>query len=162
MRYFLSLGSNLNNRERNIEEALDLLEGQGLRKIQVSSLYETQPVEFQPQPWFLNLVVEVEAELEPESLLKLIKNIEQKMGRKPGIPKGPRLIDIDILLADDLVVKTSALEIPHPRMQERKFVLRPLAEICPHFIHPVLKETIEALLAKTSDQSLVKKWLSPS
>lgn len=142
---YLSLGSNLGNREANLREAIERLGELGKVK-SVSSLYETEPVEFTVQPWFLNLALELETELMPKQLLAAALKIERDMGRRRLQPKGPRLIDIDILLFGNSVMNDAKLVIPHPAMQERRFVLEPLAEIAPEKRHPVLKKTVRELL----------------
>jgi 2-amino-4-hydroxy-6-hydroxymethyldihydropteridine diphosphokinase len=141
---YLGLGANLGNRARNIYRALRLL-GPYVRLGRISSLYETAPVGLTDQPWFLNLVCAGETDLSPEALLKLAKTIEGDMGRKQGVRFGPRPIDIDILLYDDLVLSTPRLVIPHPRLHERAFVLIPLSEVAPGLIHPVLNRSVEQL-----------------
>jgi 2-amino-4-hydroxy-6-hydroxymethyldihydropteridine diphosphokinase len=157
MRYFLCLGSNLGDRAKNLERAIVLLEEAGVKIVQRSSVYETQPVDLTSQPWFFNQVVEAESDLNAHDLLGMIKNIEKRIGRKALFPRGPRLIDIDILLAEEGVVQTKELAIPHPRLDKRNFVLIPLSEISPQSIHPLLGEKIEDLCRKSKDTSLVKK-----
>lgn len=152
---YLSLGSNLGDRFANLRGALARLAGSGLEVRRVSSLYKTKPVDFEPQAWFLNCVAEVGTELMPVQLLKTLKSIERALGRRPGTSKGPRPIDIDILLYENVVVRSSALTIPHERMGERRFVLIPLRELAPTVPHPVLKRTITQLLADTPDKSQV-------
>jgi 2-amino-4-hydroxy-6-hydroxymethyldihydropteridine diphosphokinase len=142
---YLSLGSNLGDREANLREAISRLGELGEVKA-VSSYYETEPVEFTAQPWFLNLALELQTELMPKQLLSSLLKIERDMGRRRLQPKGPRLIDMDILLFGNAVVSDAKLMIPHPAMHERKFVLEPLAEIAPEKRHPVLKKTIRELL----------------
>jgi len=126
--------------------------------VRQSSLYETEPVDFLDQGWFLNAAAEIETELAPEVLMRLLLEIERSMGRERRIPKGPRLIDIDILLYGNNSVRSPELKIPHPRMTERRFVLVPLAEIAPDLRHPVFKKTIAELLALTPDQSEVRRY----
>lgn len=157
MRYFLSLGSNLGHKYHNLVQALSLLKKEKIKILKNSSIYETQPVDYLQQPKFYNQVVEVETVLKPLDLLELIKKIEGKMGRKDNVPKGPRIIDIDILLAEDFVLSSDRLTIPHPRLSQRNFVLIPLAEISPESCHPVLKKTIKELLDSSKDTAQVTK-----
>jgi 2-amino-4-hydroxy-6-hydroxymethyldihydropteridine diphosphokinase len=154
---YLGLGSNLGNRARSIYRALRLL-GSCVRLGKISSLYETEPVGLAEQPWFLNLVCCGETDLSPEALLNLAKTIERQMGRKRGVRFGPRLIDIDILLYDDLVLSTPQLEIPHPRLHERAFVLIPLSEVAPGLIHPVLNRGVQELRDSAASREEVRLY----
>jgi 2-amino-4-hydroxy-6-hydroxymethyldihydropteridine diphosphokinase len=155
---YISLGTNVGEREGNLERAIDLLGESGMRVTRRSSIYETEPVEVRDQAWFLNCVVEAETELMPVQLMRALLEIERAMGRRRRVPKGPRVIDMDILLFGTSVVKTREVGIPHPRMAERKFVLAPMAEIAAEARHPVLKRTIGELLAGLEDKSEVKLW----
>jgi 2-amino-4-hydroxy-6-hydroxymethyldihydropteridine diphosphokinase len=157
MRYFLSLGSNLGDKGKNLAHALTLLEKEGVEILKTSSLYETQPVDSPTQQWFYNQLVEVRTKANPEAFLDLIKKIEQKMGRKRKQKKGPRIIDIDIILAEGKVIRKKELKIPHPRMEKRNFVLLPFVEISPDTFHPVLNEDMKTLWKKSDDRSIVKQ-----
>jgi 2-amino-4-hydroxy-6-hydroxymethyldihydropteridine diphosphokinase len=141
---YLSLGSNVGDREAQLREAQTRL-GEAGKIVAVSSLYETEPVDFTGQPWFLNCVVAFETEQTPEELMSSILRIEREMGRRRLQKKGPRTIDIDILLFGDDVVDSPEVTIPHPAMHLRRFVLEPLAEIAPSAIHPVFQKTIRQL-----------------
>ncbi len=134
---YLSLGSNLGDRRAQMEDALARLETERVRIVKRSSLYETEPVEVTDQPWFLNCAVEAQTELAPRELLDAIDRIEQQLGRERAIARGPRTIDIDVLLYDAITLHTPQLEIPHPRMAQRRFVLVPFAEIAPSLLHPL-------------------------
>jgi 2-amino-4-hydroxy-6-hydroxymethyldihydropteridine diphosphokinase len=138
---YLSLGSNLGDRARNLNVAIDRLRAFG-DVVAVSSFYETEPVEFTAQPWFLNCAVKLNTENTPQQLLAGILDIEQQLGRRREQRKGPRIIDIDILLFGNSIVEDRGLTIPHPAMHERRFVLEPLAEIAEEVRHPVLKQTV--------------------
>jgi 2-amino-4-hydroxy-6-hydroxymethyldihydropteridine diphosphokinase len=138
---YLSLGSNLGDRAANLKAAIGCLSAEGI-VLTVSSFYETEPVEFTAQPWFLNCTLKFDTEKSPKELLTALLVIEQEMGRKRKQEKGPRVLDIDILLFEDCIVDTAELTIPHPSMHERRFVLEPLAEIAPEVCHPVLNRTI--------------------
>ena len=141
---YLSLGSNVGDRAANLKTAIDRLGALG-KVVAVSSFYETEPVEFTAQPWFLNCAVELDTEKMPRQLLTALLDIEKEMGRRRAQKKGPRTIDIDILLFGDSIIKAKGLTIPHPAMHERRFVLEPLAEIAPEARHPVLKRTVREL-----------------
>jgi 2-amino-4-hydroxy-6-hydroxymethyldihydropteridine diphosphokinase len=156
-RAYFSLGSNLGDRAANIAQAIEELGKRGVRVTRESSLYETEPVDLREQAWFLNSVVEAETELAPEQALAAALAVERTLGRERRVPKGPRVIDIDILFYGDRVVHSAEVEIPHPRMAERRFALVPLAELAPHVMHPVLRKTAAELLAETSDRSAVRR-----
>jgi 2-amino-4-hydroxy-6-hydroxymethyldihydropteridine diphosphokinase len=154
---YLSLGSNVGDREENLRTAISKL-GELGEVLEVSSFYETEPVEFTDQPWFLNCAVAVRTELTAQQFLTGIQEIEQQMGRRRIQPKGPRNIDLDILLFGNSIIRTPELEVPHPAMHERRFVLEPLAEIAPEARHPILTNTVRELLqAISADECQVKK-----
>jgi len=153
---YLSLGSNLGNRENHVHDAIARLQALG-RIVAFSSLYETQPVEFTNQPWFLNSVVVLETAETPAQLLANLRGIEQEMGRVRTRKKGPRTIDIDILLFGDTILHSFELTIPHPALHQRRFVLEPLAEIAPEVQHPILKKTIRTLLEDLPAGQTVRK-----
>jgi 2-amino-4-hydroxy-6-hydroxymethyldihydropteridine diphosphokinase len=161
-RIYLSLGSNLGNRVAHIEKALERLAANGVKVGRVSSYYETQPLDFRPQSWFVNCVAEVESDLMPLQLLRVCKAIEREMGRRPGVAKGPRPVDIDILLYENAVIRSKELIIPHARMTERRFVLIPLMELAAHLRHPVSSMTLPELLHVTPDLGRVIRMALPS
>ncbi|HTP33475.1 MAG TPA: 2-amino-4-hydroxy-6-hydroxymethyldihydropteridine diphosphokinase [Candidatus Acidoferrales bacterium] len=152
-RAYLSLGSNLGDREANLYAALDRL-----KPARVSPVYETEPVDYKAQAWFLNLVAEVETHLFPRQMLAQAQRIERDLGRVRTLPKGPRTIDIDILLFGGAIVHTPELEIPHPRMAERRFVLQPLADLAPDLRHPVTHRSVREMLAGLADTVVVRPW----
>jgi 2-amino-4-hydroxy-6-hydroxymethyldihydropteridine diphosphokinase len=151
---YLALGSNLGNREANLRDAVQRLEAAEVRVLRRSSWYETAPQEMLDQPSFLNAVIEVETDLFPLQLLARIRQIERDMGRRRVTPKGPRNIDIDILFCGRSVIAAAELEVPHPRMAQRRFVLEPLAEIAPDFRHPVTGKTAREMLAALEPQGV--------
>jgi 2-amino-4-hydroxy-6-hydroxymethyldihydropteridine diphosphokinase len=145
---YIGIGSNLGNREDNCERAISLLSTNGLNIIKKSSMIETEPWGVLDQPAFINIAVSVKTILSPEKLLALCKKIETDVGRTETIMWGPRIIDLDILFYDELVIEKSGLSIPHPHIKDRAFVLKSLAEIAPDFVHPVLNKSIKELLAE--------------
>ena len=154
---FLALGSNIENRKQHIETAITLLR-QKVHDITVAPLYETKPRYFEDQQNFLNTVLRGFTDLYPRELLQFTKAVQQEVGRVERFRNGPREIDIDILFYDNKVYKDEALEIPHPRLQERDFVLGPFADINPNFLHPILKKTIKELLDRLPEEqrSIIK------
>lgn len=153
---YLSLGSNLGDRPVNLKFAIDRLRDLG-EVVAVSAFYETEPVEVTAQPWFLNCVLKLETEKMPRQLLAGILGLEHEMGRERKQKKGPRLIDIDILLFGNSIIQLPGLTVPHPAMHERRFVLEPLAEIAPEVRHPVLKKSILELREALPKGQAVRK-----
>jgi 2-amino-4-hydroxy-6-hydroxymethyldihydropteridine diphosphokinase len=154
---YLSLGSNVGDRENNLHAAIAALTGAGVRVTRISSFYETEPVDLREQPWFLNCVVEGQTKAPALELLRALRGIETQMGSKKPVAKGPRLIDMDILLYGNETIDTPGLQVPHPRMHLRKFVLVPLAEIAPNLKLPSWNGTVTDLLANAADSSVVRK-----
>jgi 2-amino-4-hydroxy-6-hydroxymethyldihydropteridine diphosphokinase len=154
---FLSLGSNVGDREKNLRTAIAALPELGVQIKKVSSIYETEPVDLLEQPWFLNCVVEAETTVPPAALLKELRELERRMGSKKLVARGPRLIDLDILVYGRQTIDSPELQVPHPRMHLRRFVLAPLAEIAPGLKHPSWSGTAAQLLAALDDKSAVKK-----
>ena len=155
---FIALGSNLGDREGNLRGAIARIAAIGA-VARVSSWYETEPVDMTGQPWFLNAALELRTELEPVPLLRNLLRIEQAMGRHRDVPKGPRNIDLDLLLFDDQVINIPELTLPHPAMHERRFVLAPLTEIAPGAVHPVLRKSALTLLETLVDPAQVRRVL---
>ncbi len=153
----LSLGSNLGDREINLRTALECLEEAGISVTSRSSLYETEPVDLQDQPNFVNLVCEVKTLLAPNQLLETCLTVEKDMGRERNQRWGPRKIDIDILFYGEEIIDQPQLQIPHPRLSQRRFVLVPLEEIAPSFRDPKTGETMTQLCSLCPDRSWVKR-----
>jgi len=153
---YIALGSNLGDRGENLRRAREQIDAQDLRLLRASSIYETAPRDVEDQPWFLNQVIECETDLFPRQLLARLQKIERAMGRKRRMAKGPREIDLDVLLFGDSVVKAPELEVPHPRMAQRRFVLEPLAELVPDKKHPGTRRTMREMLAAVANQVVRK------
>jgi 2-amino-4-hydroxy-6-hydroxymethyldihydropteridine diphosphokinase len=153
---FLSAGSNMGDRKANLRRAFASLQEAGARTKRISSFYETEPVGFQEQPWFLNVAIEVETRFTPAELLETCQAIESAQGRIRSFQNAPRPLDLDILLFGNLVIDDPRLVIPHPRLAERRFVLEPLAQIAPDVLHPILKKSIRSLLEACEDSSTVR------
>jgi 2-amino-4-hydroxy-6-hydroxymethyldihydropteridine diphosphokinase len=157
-RIYLSLGSNRGDRMENLRLAMEQLGTVGVTISRVSPFYRSEPLDFAPQAWFLNCVVEAMTSLLPMQLLNGIKSVERTLGRRPGVAKGPRPIDIDILLYENVTVRTTALTIPHERMDSRRFVLVPLRELAPTLRHPITKRTVAEMLQDAPDLSQVIRY----
>jgi 2-amino-4-hydroxy-6-hydroxymethyldihydropteridine diphosphokinase len=155
---YLSMGSNLGDREENLRQALSALASEHIEPRRVSSCYETEPVGYRDQPWFLNIAVETSTSLSPDELLNRCRHIESKLGRRRSFHGAPRTLDIDILLYGDQVIAGETLVIPHPRMQDRRFVLKPLSDIAPQVLHPLLNQTVQALFEACRDRSSVRLY----
>jgi 2-amino-4-hydroxy-6-hydroxymethyldihydropteridine diphosphokinase len=155
-RVYLGFGSNIGDREENIRRAIEILQAEGVKLLRLSSFYETEPIGFEKQRWFLNAAGEFETDLFPRQLLHRMQRIERELGRRRAVVNGPRTIDIDILLFGESVMKTGELEIPHPRFRERRFVLAPLAELNPDLRDPVSRRTMAELLEDVKGQAARK------
>ncbi|HVM75495.1 MAG TPA: 2-amino-4-hydroxy-6-hydroxymethyldihydropteridine diphosphokinase [Candidatus Saccharimonadales bacterium] len=154
---YIALGSNVGDREANFLRAIQLITQSGVAVTKVSSFYETEPVGYLDQPWFLNAALEATTGSLPDQLLSTLRGIESHMGSSKPFRNGPRLIDLDILLYGDAVIDTPALQVPHPRMLQRNFVLAPLAEIAPHLRHPSWSAAIADIYAHSPDRSTIRK-----
>jgi 2-amino-4-hydroxy-6-hydroxymethyldihydropteridine diphosphokinase len=155
---YLALGTNIGERENNLREAIRLLQEAGLQITKRSSVYETEPLDYLDQPWFLNAVLETQTDLPVEELLATVRRIESQMGSKKAFAKGPRLMDLDILFYGDETIATPDLQVPHPRMLQRNFVLIPLAEIAPKLKHPSWPGNAAEMLERSLDLSVVRKF----
>lgn len=153
---YLSLGSNVGNRAHHLRDATARLLHCG-RVLSVSSIYETEPVDFTEQPWFLNCALALATTHPPQQLMTELLRIEKDMGRERTQPKGPRTIDIDLLLYGDVILNSAGLTIPHPQMHRRRFVLEPLAEIAPEARHPLLQRSVRELLENLPEGQIVRR-----
>ena len=159
---YLGLGSNIGGRREYIRRAIELLDSAELRLARISSFYETEPIGFTKQPWFLNCVAEFATQLFPRQLLHRIQRVELQLGRKRAVVNGPRTIDIDILLFGEATLNTPELEVPHPRFRERRFVLAPLVELNPELRDPVTHRTVSELLQEVKGQAVRRMSLPRS
>ncbi len=156
---YLGLGSNLGDRQKQIQRALDLLQRDGtVRIVSSSALYETEPVGVADQPMFLNGVVKCDTQRTPQGLLALLQSVERSLGRERTVRWGPRRIDLDLLLYDDLQIQQPDLVVPHPELPNRAFVLIPLAEVAPDMVHPVLGKTVVELLDCVPGREAVRRY----
>ena len=156
---WIALGGNLDDREAALRAALEQI-SQFADLVRVSQFYETEPVGITDQPAFLNAVAHLRTDLEPHELLEHLLAVEQWMGRERTVRNGPRIIDLDLLLYGHQILDEPGLQVPHPRLQERRFVLAPLAELAPQFVHPVLRQTMAELLEKLPEGEWVKVYHS--
>lgn len=154
---FIGIGSNMGDRQDNITSAVKALSQHG-KIMLMSSLFETAPEGFTDQPDFLNCVISVETDATPLALLKILKKIEKDLGRRESFRNAPRTIDLDILFYGDEIIKVASLEIPHPRLQERAFVLVPMVQIAPRYMHPALHKTMLQMLSELEKGGRVEKW----
>lgn len=157
----LHFGSNIGNRIKYLKDALNKTEKAFGKSLATSSIYQTQAWGFSGQPDFLNMAAIYETNIQPEDVLKAIKNIEIETGRIHREHWHERELDIDIIFYDNQIIEKPDVHIPHPRMHERNFVLVPLNEICPDYIHPVFKVSVSHLLKQSTDKLIVEKWNNP-
>lgn len=157
MTAYLSLGSNVGDRLENLRQACSQLDGEGIHLRRLSSVYETEPVDYLEQDWFLNCAAEIETTLSPLELLDRVHRIERELGRRREWPKGPRTLDIDILLYGDYTLTSERLLLPHPQMLQRRFVLEPLREIAPSLRFPLSQKSVDDLFEELQDPSQVRR-----
>jgi len=158
---YIGFGSNLGDKIAYCEKAIAEILGLDNHKLLAkSSFYKTQPVGYRAQDWFVNGVIKLESDLEPQDLLRALKEVEARLGRTETFQWGPREIDLDLLLYEDQIIQTSQLQVPHPRIQERQFVLIPLVEIAQGLVHPVLKKSIRKILEEIKENQGVKRLQS--
>jgi len=155
---YIGIGSNIGDKLKNCEKAIsEILKADRHKLLAKSSLFKTQPIGYTSQDWFVNGVIKIETDLEAHELLRTLKTIESQLGRAETLRWGPRTMDLDVLFFDDIEIHTEELQIPHPLIQNRQFVLVPLAEIDRNLIHPVLKKTIQELLTNLNEDQGVEK-----
>lgn len=155
---YIGIGSNIGNKIENCKKAIELFKKNPQIKVtKISDFYETEPVGYKEQEWFVNCAVEIETDLNPQELLLLCQTIESELGRERKIKYGPRIIDLDILLYNNDIIDKTELKIPHPEMHKRRFVLEPLSDIAPDAVHPALKKTIVELLESLTEKVAINK-----
>jgi 2-amino-4-hydroxy-6-hydroxymethyldihydropteridine diphosphokinase len=155
---YIGIGSNIGDKTANCKKAIELLkENPQIKVTKISDFYETEPVGYKEQEWFVNCAVEIETDLNPQELLLLCHMIESELGRERKIKYGPRTIDLDILLYNNDIIDTTKLKIPHPEMHKRSFVLKPLSDIAPDAVHPALRKKIADLTVAITEKGIVKK-----
>jgi len=160
---YIGIGSNLGTPKKNCTKAIEKISSaKDIKIISKASFYQTEPIGGVQQGWFVNSAIEIETDLSPENLLSVLLNLELAMGRTRKEKWGPRLIDLDLLFYGNLVLENKSLTLPHPEIQNRKFVLTPMSEIAENLIHPTLKKTIKTLLQESSDNTIVKKIKRPN
>jgi len=159
---YIAMGSNVGDRAAMLERGIAAMNAAGVHVLRQSSLYASEPVDAPPQAWFLNAVVEAETTLMPRQLLRTLMGIEHALGRRRTMVRGPRTLDLDILFYGSSVIRARDLEVPHPRLDRRRFVLAPLAELAPALRHPVSHKTVSELLAEAPDEGHVRRWRAPS
>ncbi len=157
---YISIGSNIGNKLKNCQNGIAALIKPGLSLLRKQSpFYSTEPVDYKKQDWFINVVIKIQSVFDPYQLLSEIKSIQQDAGRiSDPVRYGPRVLDLDILLYDDLVINSSGLVIPHPRMHKRRFVLKPICDIDPKVVHPVLKKDMRHLLDNLGDGQKILEY----
>jgi 2-amino-4-hydroxy-6-hydroxymethyldihydropteridine diphosphokinase len=159
---YISLGSNVGDRAANLARGIEEMTNAGIHVLRQSSLYSTQPVDAPPQAWFLNSVAEAETRLMPLQLLHALQKIEHALGRRRMVARGPRTLDLDLLFYGASVIRSRELEVPHPRLPGRRFVLVPLVELAPGLDHPALHKNMAELLSETPDRGQVRRWHPPA
>lgn len=154
----IGIGSNIGERKENIGKAISLLK-EKCRILKMSPLYETEPIGYRYQEWFLNCAIKVKTSLKPQELLDFLQSIEKRLGRVRTIKNGPRTVDLDMLFYGKKIINESNLIVPHPRLHKRLFVLKPLKDICPDFVHPILKKNIKGLYSAVNKIAVAQKTI---
>jgi 2-amino-4-hydroxy-6-hydroxymethyldihydropteridine diphosphokinase len=152
---FLSIGANIGDKKNHCLQGIRMLcQADAIRLMTHAPFYQTEPVDYEDQDWFVNTAIKIETTLDPYELLKKLKCIEQQVGRQPSVVRfGPRILDMDIILFDQIVLNSAQLQIPHPRMHKRRFVLQPICDIEPEVLHPVREKTVCELLSELNPEN---------